>query len=377
MMPALTKARGLMAKRVVVCAGGTGGHLFPAIALAEQLQSRDPELEIMFIGGKLGTTPWFARDRFCFREIPCATLSSYHPVSLVRTGLEIGRGVRQGLRHIREFKPDVAVSFGSFYAFPAAVAARLAKVPLILQASDALPGKAIRLLSPFAHVTACQFPEAVSYLYGEKAVVGMPLKHERKVSPAEARSHYGLGIQQPTLLVFGGSQGAEAINQLMIGAAQHLPKELQIIHLTGGTERVEQVLQAYRSRGLRAHVKPFETAMHLAWCAADLAVCRSGAATISEMKHFECPALLVPYPHAADQHQDYNADALGRVGAALKLSQDTLTPEALAGEILRFLFRSPEEMQTMQLAMQAAHRQRPTETLSDLIMLTIEGVLKV
>ena len=355
----------------MVCAGGTGGHLFPAIALAEQLQERDPELEIMFIGGKLGTTPWFARDRFFFREISCATFSSYHPASLYRSGVAIGKGVRESLQHIREFKPDVAVSFGSYYAFPAAVAARLAKVPLILQASDAKPGKAIRVLAPFARVTAIQFPEAADYLFGEKVLVEMPLKHQKRVSAAEARTHYGLGINQPTLLVFGGSQGAEALNQLMIGASEYLPKELQIIHFTGAADRVEAVLQAYRQRGLRAHVKPFETAMHLAWCAADLALCRAGAATISEMLHFECPAILVPFPFASDLHQDFNADAMVRLGAAVKMPQAQLTSEALAGEIIQYLFRSPHQMQAMQLALQAANKTTSSEGLTDLIFQTL------
>ncbi len=360
-----------MANRVMICAGGTGGHLFPAIALAEQLQSRDPELEVMFVGGKLTTTPWFARDRFFFREISCATFSSYHPLSLYSSSLAIGKGIRESLQHIKEFKPDVAVSFGSYYAFPAAVAARLAKVPLILQASDAMPGKAIRLMSPFAHVTALQFPEAAERLFGEKTVVGMPLKHEKRVSASEARSHYGLGVSEPTLLVFGGSQGAATLNQLMTEAVDYLPKELQIIHLTGAADRVEKVLQAYRGKGLRAHVKPFETAMHLAWCAADLAVCRAGAATISEMCHFERPAILVPFPFASDLHQDHNADSMERLGAAVKMQQAQLTPEALAGEILRFLFRSPQEMQAMQVAIQAANRARPTLDLSGLILETL------
>lgn len=356
-----------MVDKVMVCAGGTGGHLFPAIALAEELQERDPELEVMFIGGKLSTTPWFARDRFSFREISCATVTSYRPASLCRSALAVAKGIRESLGHIRQFQPDVAVSFGSYYAFPAAVAVRLARIPLILQAGDAVPGKAIRLLSPLAYCTALQFPEAAKHIYGETEVVKMPMKHHKRVSASEARAHYGLGIHEPTLLVFGGSQGAEALNQLMVAAAEYLPKELQIIHLTGAAERVEEVLKAYRNRGLRAHVKPFETAMHLAWCAADLAVCRAGAATIAEMRHFECPAILVPYPYAADRHQDFNADAMVRWGAAIKKSQDQLTGEALSQQITRLLLDSSKEIQGMQRAIQAANSAGSSRNLSDLI----------
>ncbi len=363
-----------MASKVVICAGGTGGHLFPAIALAEQLQERDPELEVMFIGGRLQTTPWFARDRFSFREISCATISSYRPAALYRFGTAIGTGIKESWRHIRAFEPDVAISFGSFYAFPAAVAARLARVPLILQASDAIPGKAIRMLSPFARVTALQFSEAADHLYGEKVRVRMPLKHERRVSTAEARSFYGLGVNEPTILVFGGSQGAAALNQLMINSAEHLPKELQIIHLTGSANGVDEVLQAYRKKGLRAHVKPFESAMHLAWCAADFAICRSGAATISELCHFECPALLVPYPYASDQHQDRNAEAIERMGAAVKITQDQLTPKALVREVSRYLFSFPQARQTMQAAIRTMNEMLPAQDLSGLILETLASV---
>lgn len=292
-------------KKIVMAVGGTGGHIYPAIALATKLKEELPGLEILFMGGKLQQNRYFEKGQFPFVNTRCASLSK-NPLKLVNGGIEILRGIAECRRELKAYHPNVIVGFGSYHSFPALAAAVWSKAPFILHESNSVPGKVNRLLSSKAAVTGILFPSASAKLKGKTQLVDMPLREGYRLgaaSRAKAAEYFGLDPQKQTILLFGGSQGAQAINRM---AAEGFQGSFQVIHIAGSPLHVEQIRASYQKNRISACVKEFETRMDLAWSIADLAICRAGAGTLAEALEFEVPTLLIPYPHAADDHQHYN-----------------------------------------------------------------------
>lgn len=350
-----------MGKKLLFAVGGTGGHLFPAQALARELREEHPELEILFAGGKLGSNPFFDKFHFPFREI--ASSSPRRSKSL-RSLFQIGRGVGQGFSLIKEFDPDLVVGFGSFYSFPLLACARLKKIPYFLVEPNALPGQVNRLFSTKADLCALQFSPAAEYMRGKTAVVKLPQwsrkSEEVDLDPREARKYFRLAPDRLTLLVFGGSQGARVINEAVVKV--DIQEPFQVIHLCGIDEDVSAIEAAWKARDIRACVKPFEQRMQWAFRAADGVVCRSGAATCSELIAFALPALLIPWPGASDQHQQKNAQYLAQRGAAHLLEQAAL------GELSAALQRLLSERYALQSQLVAMREEDGAEKLSTLVM---------
>lgn len=319
-----------MNKKIIIAAGGTGGHLFPAIATANQLSTEISNIDIVFMAGKLASNPYFSGASFSIHSISCGSITSKNPITLIKNLFGMGRGVLESRKFINNFKPDLVVGFGSYHAFPALLAAKWEGIPILLHESNSIPGKVNRLLSPHVHMTCVQFPVTQKLIKGKSVVVEMPLRDGYRKGTTDrnsARAYFGLNPAKKTLLVFGGSQGAQAINQL-ISNSQH---DFQLIHVTGSTQSAVDIDRLYQERGVKACVKSFETRMDLAWQAADLAVCRSGAGTIAEQIEFEVPAIFIPYPHAADDHQKVNADFVVKtVGGAVVFNENELNSEKLS-----------------------------------------------
>lgn len=315
-----------MKKKLVMAVGGTGGHIYPAIALADQLKLENPHLDILFIGGKLEQNRYFEQGKYPYKSTHCGSLSR-NPVKLIQAGFNILKGAWDSRKILREFKPDLMVGFGSYHSFPALAAASQSNVPFILHESNSIPGKVNRLLSSYADVTGILFPSAASKLKGKTELVHMPLRagyRKGSASEEEALRYFNLTSGKPTLLIFGGSQGAQALNQL---AAEGLEGDFQVIHIAGNKVHLEIIKQAYIKKGIQACVKEFESRMDLAWQAANIALCRAGAGTIAEAIEFEVPCLLVPYPHAADDHQRGNADFFCEtIKGGISHSEKDLTP---------------------------------------------------
>ena len=315
-------------KAILFAVGGTGGHLFPAQALAKQLKEDNPEIDLLFAGGRLGSNPFFQKLHFPFREISSAT--PFRGGMLSSFG-KIAKGVFQSLRLIGEARPDLVVGFGSFYSFPLLVAARLKKIPYILVESNALPGKVNRLFSSSASFSALQFGEASDKLRGKTAQVKIPHwsqeLQEAVISKGEARKGFGLNPDMLTILIFGGSQGARAINEAVLNISLNTP--FQVVHLCGRDQDATALEEEWRIRGVTAVVKHFEEKMHLAWKVADVVICRAGAGTCSEVIEHAIPALLIPWPGASENHQTANAEVLCDKGGALIVQQSELD-EALA-----------------------------------------------
>jgi len=305
--------------KIIFAAGGTGGHLLPAQALARQLQ----DCEILFAGGKLSSNPFFHPLNFSFKEVKCSSPFNSHPLKAV---WDIYSGLRDSRRLIKEFAPDLVVGFGSFYSFPLLEAARQKRIPYILVETNAYPGKVNRLFAPKALFSAIAFDQAAAHLNGPVQSVKVPLWSQEpdvaSLSPQESRKAYQLDPDLFTLLVFGGSQGAQVINSAVVELKVVFP--FQVIHLCGKDQDPQALISRYKERGIQACVKPFEETMWKAWRAADLAVCRAGAGTLSEMAHFQVPAILIPWPGASDRHQEKNAEVMESIGGALKLNQGQL-----------------------------------------------------
>lgn len=318
-------------KKILITAGGTGGHIYPAVGLAKQLG----ECEILFAGGKLSTNKFFSNSGYNFKEVSCANLPFSKPWKIPLSLFRIVQGVYQSLNVIKQYNPSVVVGFGSFYTLPILIAAKLKRIPIVLHEQNRPLGKVNRYLAPYVDAVCVHFPDTSSKIPLE--VVGMPLRKGFKkgsLSRDEAFARYGLNPKILTILAFGGSQGAQKLNELIFQATKELKRipKFQIIHFTG--EKSSLTKAQYDALGIPSYVAAFEPQMEYAWHAADIVVSRSGACTIAEQIEFEVPGVLVPFPYATDLHQDSNAEfAAEKVGFATVIREAVLTPKILAEAI--------------------------------------------
>ncbi len=291
--------------RVVVTGGGTGGHVFPALAVGEALARRGHEVAYV---GATGLEARVVPGRLPFHALPAGKLDRTRP----RPGelWKTGWGLLRGLALARRLRPQAVFATGGYAAFPFALAARLLGARLLLHEQNARLGLTVRLLAPLAEALFLAVPAPLPARLGGKArVVGMPIR-ELRYPKAEARRRLGLDPDRTTLLVMGGSQGAESLNRELPPRLAPFLDRIQVLHQTGfgrrgGTGRVPPGY--HRVEFLEAP---------LAWSAADLAITRAGAMTLAEAAYYRVPAILVPYPYAADDHQTKNARLYAEAGAA-------------------------------------------------------------
>jgi len=357
--------------RIIIAGGGTGGHLMPGIALAQKITQEDLESRVLFLASDreadIRTLSRYGIEAMHLAARPAGRNPAAWP-ALIIGGLKL---IRQCHRIIGDFAPDAAVGLGGYASFFPMVAACLQRVPLVLLEQNVIPGKATRRLAPFAAEVACQWQETVRH-FGVKVrtqAAGNPIREEILAGGHEEaieQLHLAPGVK--TLLVAGGSQGAHAINRMMIACAADLAARapgLQIVHLTGHRDR-ETVADAYEQAGLRAEAVAFLDDMSLAYRAADFALSRAGGTTIAELAACGIPSILVPYPHAANAHQAHNARCLAEAGAAVVLQQDDFTPERLVGIICKFL--TDEKLRTrMRTACFALGRPNAADTIYEML----------
>jgi UDP-N-acetylglucosamine--N-acetylmuramyl-(pentapeptide) pyrophosphoryl-undecaprenol N-acetylglucosamine transferase len=319
--------------RVVIAGGGTGGHLYPGIAVARQLLAREPQAIVSFAGTAAGLE---------MRVIPVEGF----PLDLIRSGGIKGKTLGGRLRGfgmlplsamdawrvLSRRKPDLVVGLGGFSSGPVVLLAALRRIPTMLLEQNAVPGVTNRLLSRVVDVAAVTWDSALPHFGSRGLATGNPVRPEFFQIPALREGGEGT----TRLLVFGGSRGAHAINVAMAEAAPLLAAaraRLVITHQTGEAD-VQMVREAYRAAGLDARVEPFIYAMDRVVAAADLLVCRAGATTLAEIAAAGRPAILIPLPTATDDHQRKNAQAMAEHGAAEVIDQTELTGETLAARIL-------------------------------------------
>lgn len=313
--------------RLLLAGGGTGGHLFPAVALAEQFKREEPEGEVLFVGTERGLEfrllPGFG---WTLRTIPMSGWAGLGLGARLRALTGLVKSLWQSRRILGEFRPDVVVGVGGYASVPVLLAAKLAGIPYLIHEQNAWPGEANRLLGRWAGRICLSFPESArAFRRAPTVVTGNPVRAAMEACPP-------LPAGPPVLLVFGGSHGARAINRAMLSAVTQLEDwrgRLRIIHQTGAAE-VDIVLAGYREAGWEGvEVLSFIDDMATAYASASLVVCRAGATTLAELTASARPAVLIPYPHAAGNHQVVNASALAAKGAAIMIEEKHLQADDL------------------------------------------------
>ena len=322
--------------KFVIAGGGTGGHLFPALAVGEVLLERNHEVVIFISEKEIDTLATQDRTEFRFEKLPGIGMPKLFSPAIFGFLKRFNDGLAPCRALYRKFQPHAVLGMGGFTSTAPILAGRLRKIPTFVHESNAIPGKANRLNARMTDAVLLGFEDCARYFPTSRCqVTGTPIRKSlaRRVPREEALAAFGLQPGFKTLLVMGGSQGAHGINEAAIRALPLL-KDLavQVIHLTGTDD--EQVAAAnYRREEIPAHVAAFCHQMELAYSAADLALSRSGAASLSELSYFGIPSLLIPYPFAAENHQALNAAIFARKGAAVVVEQGHVSVEIFAREI--------------------------------------------
>lgn len=339
--------------RVLLAAGGTGGHLFPAYALAEELGRRGALVDLVtdMRGDRYGTD-FPAR---AVHRIASATLTAKSPTAIARTGWMLSKGIGSALKLLGEVRPDVVVGFGGYPAFPPLVAAKLRGIKTMVHEQNAVLGRANRLLARRVDVIATSF-ERVKYLDGpllDKArFTGNPVR-DQVIAAAERPYWAPLEGEEIRLLVFGGSQGARYFSDALPEALALLPAGLRArlnVVQQAREEDIDRVRAAYRSNGIAAEVASFFDSLPDIMARSHLIIARAGASTISELTVIGRPSILVPLPHALDNDQLHNAMRLSDSGAAWCIAQDKLAPQVWAKEIAERIGESERLVQTADAA---------------------------
>jgi UDP-N-acetylglucosamine--N-acetylmuramyl-(pentapeptide) pyrophosphoryl-undecaprenol N-acetylglucosamine transferase len=325
--------------KVMIACGGTGGHLFPGLAVAEILHARRHQVRLLVSEKAIDQTALAVStgSSNCSSGIAVEAMPAvgYEGAGRVITFcLRLAQATHGCVAVFDEFEPDVVLGMGGFTSAPAVLGARWFRkrgTATLIHESNAVPGKANRWAGRLADHVAVGLADCARY-FGRKpvTVTGTPIREAlRRGKVADAHAQLGLETGRMTVLVAGGSQGARAINESIALALPRLKSradELQFVHLTGAKDE-ELMRETYEKNGFRANVMSFCGQMELAYSAADLVVARSGAATLTEIAAFGLPAILVPYPQAAGNHQWYNARVFERVGAARIIEQSTTNEE--------------------------------------------------
>jgi UDP-N-acetylglucosamine--N-acetylmuramyl-(pentapeptide) pyrophosphoryl-undecaprenol N-acetylglucosamine transferase len=330
-------------QRIVIAGGGTGGHLYPGIAVARELRRRLPEIVVTFAGTERGIEQTVVpREGFDLDVLRSAGLKGMSLAGLVRGLALLPVGGADAWRIVSRRRPHLVIGVGGYSSGPVVLIAALRRIPTLLLEQNAVPGFTNRSLARVVDGAAVTFESTLSYFGRRGFVTGNPVRPEF----FDTSSAPGGG--PPRVLIFGGSQGAHAINMAMVEAAPRLaayPGGLAITHQTGERD-LERVRRGYRDAGLTARVEPFLFTMDREMKSADLVICRAGATTLAELTAAGRPAILIPLPTAADDHQRRNAELLADAGAAEVLPQSSMTGELLA-ERIAALASDPSRRQAM------------------------------
>jgi len=337
--------------RAILAGGGTGGHVIPALAIAQQLQ-KDYAAEVLFVGTARGIENRLVPAAgFPLRLVQVGALKNVSFATRLKTCFDLPKAVWDAQRILSEFQPDVVVGVGGYASGPAMLAAALRGIPTLVFEPNFVPGFANRLVAPLVSEAAVHFAETGRY-FRRCEVTGVPVREAffqiANRDPENAK---------PSLLVFGGSQGAHAINKAVmdsIAALRQRVPGIHIVHQTGEAD-YNEAQAAYANLGGSVEVYRFIDDMPGRFAQASLLICRSGASTVAEVTAAGKPAVFVPFPHAADDHQKRNAEALERAGAAVMLEESKLNRESLV-QVVSSLFSEPRRLERMgQAARKLSH----------------------
>ena len=353
---------------VAIACGGTGGHLFPGLAVAEQLKQRGCAVALLVSPKDVDQEAVKSARGMEIVTLPAVALQNRNYLSFARSFWQSWRASRN---FFKSRPPRAVLAMGGFTSAPPVLAAGKFGARTFLHESNTIPGRANRFLARFVDEAFVGFPSAAARLRARKVTTtGTPVRPQfQPGEPAPCRAAFRLESNRPTILVMGGSQGASGINDMILSALPLLGNRTpawQWLHLTGPGD-VEKVEQAYAARGFKAVVKPFLVEMDMALGAATIAVSRAGASSLAEIAAVRLPSLLVPYPTAADNHQFYNARAFEATGAARLLEQKNATPEKVAA-LLCELIESPAARAKIQAALAQWHAPKAAEQIAEILL---------
>jgi UDP-N-acetylglucosamine--N-acetylmuramyl-(pentapeptide) pyrophosphoryl-undecaprenol N-acetylglucosamine transferase len=352
--------------RVLIAGGGTGGHLFPGIALAEEIVTRHPKNDVVFVGTNRGLEARVVpQNGFVFEAITSRGLKGMGVLKLLLGLLTLPWSFIEALRLVWKYRPDIVIGVGGYSSGPVVMAAWLLRVPTAVQEQNALPGLTNRLLGRFVKSVFVSFDETQRLFGSGKAhVLGNPIRRallDNFLKPSTVHEKF-------TVLIFGGSLGARGLNTRVVDALAFLAVEkdsMRLVHQTGKAD-LETVKQGYEGKGFDAEVREFIDDMSTAYLGSDLVVCRAGATTIAELTTCKKASILVPFPFATDDHQAVNAKALVDAGAALMFREGELTGEKLATAILE-LKRDTSRLQKMEKAAGLLGRPEAAREIADVL----------
>ena len=340
-----------MELKVVISGGGTGGHIFPGIAVAKSLLKLEPDTKILFVGGKgQRESKIVPNSGFDFAPILVQGFPRKLSLKWLKVFIKVPAGFLKSLVILSRFKPDVVIGTGGYVCGPVLLAGSFLRIPIVIQEQNAFPGVTNRMLGRYAKEIHVPFMEAAKYLPQEKIkITGNPIRSEIVTTP-DSHEKLGLDKNKLTISFFGGSQGARSINLAVVNALKQLSEcdsDIQIVHQTGESD-FSMVKETYSKSPLKAIVQPFFNNVEEVYSATDLMVCRSGAMTLAEITAKGLPAILIPYPYATDDHQTFNAKALEDSGAAIMLKDSQLTGELLANTIIS-LVKDKDRLSSMSM----------------------------
>jgi len=332
--------------KVVIAGGGTGGHLFPGIGVAQELLDRSLAQDVVFVGTERGIEARvIPREGFPIRYLRAEGFVGKSALGKVKALFLFALAFVGARRIIRSIRPDIVIGVGGYASVPTVLAARVMGVPTLIHEQNSVPGLANRLLSRCADTIAVTYQESIAYFPDHKTyLTGNPVRKQMaKKSIDESLAVFPLQRSLSTIFVFGGSAGATSINRGVVEALNYLydlRHSIQFLHQTGEKDH-EKVTDAYRRLGFAGVVVPFIYQMAEAYSVADLVVCRAGATTLAEITALGKAAILVPYPHAASNHQEHNARKLVDMGAARMIRDREVNGEGLASQIRELLANRP------------------------------------
>jgi len=366
--------------RIVVSGGGTGGHIFPALAVCEGLRRRQPDCDLLYIGSITGMEGEIVpKSGIPYQAVTARKLRKLVSVSTIGVGLSLVKGFQEARTYLRAFRADAVVGTGGYVAGAAVLAGSSLRIPTVILAPDSIPGRTNLMLARFAQRICVVFEETVARFPAAKTVVtGLPLRAgvvaPSRVDPGQARCAFeGLASNRFTVLVIGGSQGSRNVNEIIVKALPELlGVGIQVLHQTG-PNNIEDVRSKVRALGVGegATYCPVafldERQVPLAYRAADIMICRGGISTLSEVMANSLPAIVVPLPTAYADHQTANARAMERQGAALCRPESDLSADDLVKE-LAGLRANPARLADMARASRGMSRPNAADSIADLIL---------
>jgi UDP-N-acetylglucosamine--N-acetylmuramyl-(pentapeptide) pyrophosphoryl-undecaprenol N-acetylglucosamine transferase len=361
---------------VLIACGGTGGHLFPGIAVGEVLASRGHDVTLLISEKKIDTLAASGHPELRFEKMPFLAMPKPWSPKMFGFLKSLWQGTKACRKIIRDHEVDVVLGMGGFTSFAPLYAGRKEGCCTLIHESNAIPGKANRLNARYSDTVLCgleackaQFPK-----HEDVRVVGTPVRSSmRKPGSDDPHAFFKLDKDKRTLLVMGGSQGARGLNRAVGTALEQFEKMgIQVLHIAGPTD-YEEVKDVYAKIPLlKQHVAAFCHRMELAYRMADLAIARSGASSMSELAYFGVPSLLVPYPHAAEDHQTRNAEIFEKAGAARLMRESDLNADTLA-DTVREIFNDPRKAGEMKKAAQKLAVKNSAEKIADMLVKAAAG----